>query len=71
VHATPESSSVWYKSLIYEYVKPLYNDLMINMMKWLNEYVEQYPQDNSDNAYTIMDNKVIDWFPHLAKEDDE
>lgn len=54
---------LWNKQIIYEYLKPMYQKLVVNMLEMLGEHVETYEQDNQEGAYTILDHQMEDYFP--------
>lgn len=53
--------SLWKKSIVYEYVKPAFNQMMVGLIGMIKDMASAYPQDNEEGAYTIFETKAEDY----------
>ena len=58
-----EEADFWKKSVIMNYVKPIYHKIVIGTMDTLKEWAEEFKMDNEEGAFTISESKMEDYFP--------
>jgi hypothetical protein len=67
----PFLGMLWKKSIVYDYVKPIYQEFILYLLEMLGEHVQTYKKDNEEGAYTILDHSAEDYLPVKAIQEGE
>ena len=56
-------AGLWNKAVVYEYVRPAYDKMVLQFLDVVRSAAEVYPMDNAEGAYTVFEAKAEDYLP--------